>query len=580
MRKFWSVKCTTLRFVGFVGLVFSLHCAGPKEYTLAPLITEENDTKSIPKPEAKDLDVYEEGIENLFGHEINEATNLSWHIRKISNNHKRAKNLNALDEVPNSTWFRNRNAHHRMSLEEIKRGPNRGRGPNMDSTMTIIGAKTRGVSAGFLIEDSRGERYLIKFDRKGFPQLNTAAEVITTKFVYAAGYNTPENYLTALDPNQLRVADGLMVEDRWGREVPMKFDYVQMILDKAHANPDGTYRVVASKLIEGEPLGPFRFSKTRPDDPNDHVPHHHRRELRGYQVIASWLNNSDAKASNTLDVYVTENGKSFVRHYMIDFGTSLGSSGYGAAGPGRGHRSAFDFSRTLSKILTLGLWVEPWEKAPKSIRPSIGYFDAKLFDPGRFKFIIPNPAFQKATELDNFWGAKIVMSFTDKQIKAVVETAEYSNSEDEEYLIKTLIKRRDKIGRYWYGKVNPLDDFHLAQNNNGLNVMHFEDLSVTAGFETAAESYYRYRLGCRGDDLTDYYISKGHTYLEFNPEILQEIEKVSRANSNGKPDDRIFYFEIETKRGDNGWGKKVRVHFYYPTDSEDQPRIVALEREN
>jgi len=45
---------------------------------------------------------------------------------------------------------------------------------------------------------------------------------------------------------------------------------------------------------------------TRKDAGNDHVPHNHRREMRGYKVIAAWLNSVDTKANNTLDMYVEE----------------------------------------------------------------------------------------------------------------------------------------------------------------------------------------------------------------------------------------------------------------------------------
>ncbi len=69
----------------------------------------------------------------------------------------------------------------------------------MSGPISIIKAKAEGVSPGFVMKDAKGEVYFVKFDIKGFPQLNTAAEVISTKFVYACGYNTPENYLSVLD---------------------------------------------------------------------------------------------------------------------------------------------------------------------------------------------------------------------------------------------------------------------------------------------------------------------------------------------------------------------------------------------
>jgi len=525
-----------------------------------------------------------------LGREIDEYGNISWHNRKLTNNHKQAKNTNALDEVPNSSWFTNRNGKYPMVLEELKRGPNKGSGPDLEGSLTIIGAKVEGVSPGFTVEDRRGDVYFIKFDAKGYPQLNTAAEVITSKFVYAAGYNAPENYLSTLDPKRLQIANGVKVKNRWGKDVPMKFEFLQKVWKKVHSNPDGTYRVVASKLLEGEFLGPFLFAGRRKDDPNDRINHNHRRELRGYKVIAAWLNNNDVKANNTLDMYVEKDGKYFVKHYMLDFGTSLGSSGYGLGGRSRGHKGAFDLGHMLKKALSLGLWLERWEKEPRLVSRSVGYFESRLFNPEDYAQLFPNLAFQKATELDGFWGAKIIMSFTDQQIRAIVETGEYENQEDEDYIVKTLIERRDKTGRYWYSRVNPLDNFRFAQTNgsNGHetgsgNVVEFDDLAVKAGLEDASETTYHYKLQYRGKDLTDYK-TEGNPYFSSTAEMNRVIDEVFKGQNNLKEEDKILTFKIQTRRGKRGsWGKYVKVHFYSPFNQETngmQPQIVAIERKN
>ena len=579
---------TTVFFILLV-IINSMHCASSKHYKLKPVITEENDKKSIPKPKVQRIGIYEDAIENIFGREIDEYSNISWHIRKLINNHKQAKNTNALDEVPNSSWFTNRNGKYPMTLEELKRGPNRRIGrPDMEGPLTIIAAKVEGVSPGFRVKDRKGDIYFIKFDINGFPQLNTAAEVITTKFVYAAGYNTPENYLSTLDPKQMQIAEGVKVKNRWGRDVPMTYEFVQKLFDKVHPNPDGTYRVVASKLLEGEPIGPFQFSGRRKDDPNDYVNHNHRRELRGYKAISAWLNNNDIKANNTLDMYVEEDNKYFVKHYLLDFGNSLGSRGLGLGGRSRGHKGTFDLGNMLKKTLSLGLWVERWEKEPRLVTSSVGYFESRLFNPEDYAQLVPNLAFQKATELDGFWGAKIVMSFTDEQIRAIVETGEYENQEDEDFVVKTLIERRDKTGRYWYSTVNPLDNFRFAQTNgsNGQQnpngrVVEFDDLAVKAGFENASETTYRYKLKYRGKDLTNYFFSKGHPSLFLNSEMHQVIEKLFNEKTNIREDDKILTFKIETKRSEFGsWRKTIEVYFYYPIGNEKAPQIVAIKREN
>ena len=89
-----------------------------------------------------------------------------------------------------------------------------------------------------------------------------------------------------------------------------------------------TARIASSraKPSYGKPVGPFLYVGTRSDDPNDVVPHEHRRELRALRVFAAWTNHVDSKAINSLDALVTENGKAVVRHYLIDFGSTMGSA--------------------------------------------------------------------------------------------------------------------------------------------------------------------------------------------------------------------------------------------------------------
>ena len=108
---------------------------------------------------------------------------------------------------------------------------------------------------------------------------------------------------------------------------------IAWLLSRAVRANDGSYRVILSKATPGRPVGRIRFHGTRADDPNDVVPHEHRRELRGYFVFAAWLNHVDAKGINSLSSLITENGRSFIRHYLLDFGSALGSA---AVGPREG----------------------------------------------------------------------------------------------------------------------------------------------------------------------------------------------------------------------------------------------------
>src|SRR5204863_6939255 len=164
----------------------------------------------------------------------------------------------------------------------------------------------------------------------GYRGMATGTEVAVTKLMWALGYNVPENHIASLHREQLVVATDATFTTPGGAKRALRPGDIDRLLEKADRDPDGSYRVVASKALPGKPVGRIRFTGVRPDDPNDVVPHEDRRELRGYGVFAAWVNHVDAKAINSLDTLVTENGRSFVRHHLLDFGSALGS---GALGP-------------------------------------------------------------------------------------------------------------------------------------------------------------------------------------------------------------------------------------------------------
>lgn len=88
------------------------------------------------------------------------------------------------------------------------------------------------------------------------------------------------------------------------------------------------------------------------------------------------------------------------------------------------HENSLDPHQILANTVTLGLHVRGWEKAEKPKYPSIGYFESGLFKSEKYEFITPNPVFERMTNEDAFGGAKIVMSFSDEQLKTEVDQGE------------------------------------------------------------------------------------------------------------------------------------------------------------
>jgi hypothetical protein len=147
------------------------------------------------------------------------------------------------------------------------------------------------------------------------------------------------------------------------------------------------------------------------------------------------------------------------------------------------HRAGWEYmwepKAALGRILTLGIWDREWIRIRYPDLPSIGRLESDKFEPAAWKPEYPNPAFSRATPEDAYWGARIVMSFTDDDIRTIVETGDLSNPEAEQYLVEQLIQRRGKIGAYWFNRVNTADRFRVSDAGLG-----FDRLASLYGFSS------------------------------------------------------------------------------------------------
>ncbi|MFH0810068.1 MAG: hypothetical protein V2A77_06325 [Pseudomonadota bacterium] len=348
--------------------------------------------------------------------------------------------------VDSPDWFINRNLNRPLTPEEMERGAGE---PPAPGPLTVTGGKKGGVQPGFVARDGRGRKYIFKLDVTDYPEMATAAEVITDRLYHAAGYNVPGANIVCFSRDELSIMPGAGYVTDDGFTCPLTPKALDTILAASCRTSQGRYRAVAVNYIEGRLKGPFSFLGTRPDDMNDTIPHQHRRELRGLLTISSFLNNPDLIETNTLDSYVTENGKSFLKHYLIDFGTSLGSYAFLHMPRRGGHEYAIDWREIAKSLFTLGIYSRPYEGEDLNIVPSVGFIDVERFDPGHWRPEYPNPAFSYLTAADAFWGARVVMSYSDDQLRAAVRAARFSNPQTEDYVLRVLKYRRDAVGRYW-----------------------------------------------------------------------------------------------------------------------------------
>jgi hypothetical protein len=449
------------------------HTASPRFYSDDP-ISRDPETKDASGVQAVDVSGQFDLIENSFlgaGEEIDQ----------------RALNVNTIDEVPDSSWFTNRVgplASGPIDLAALVKGPNSGNGP-APGTWTVTGRKSEGVTPGFTIRDSTGEIYWIKFDPAGFPEMASGAEVISTKFFHAFGYHVPENYVATFRREMLTIAPDATMRDEDGRRRRFGELDLDAILENAAVQPDGSYRVLASRNLPGRVLGPFRYYGTRPDDPNDIFPHEHHRELRGLSVFSAWLNHDEVRSTNSLDTVVPAGGRQIVRHHLLDFGATIGSGSVKAASRRAGNEFVWESRPTLITMLTLGFYVRPWLKVPYPEIPAVGRFESTYFRPELWKPDYPNPAFKNARPEDRFWAARILAAFNDDAVAACVRSAQFSNPGATEYLTKTLLERKSKVLSTWLNGTNPIINVRLSPSGG----LTFENAAEQAAVAKAADHY-------------------------------------------------------------------------------------------
>ena len=415
---------------------------------------------------------------------------------------RRAGDINSLGEVPNSTWFTNRMGTLDLSPKDIARGPNQSDGPDLSEPLKIVKGKEGGASVGFIVEDARGDRYIVKFDHPMEPVVETATDVIVQRLLWACGYNVPENSVVYLRRDQLVVTEKSKIRDALGKKVPLTDDKVDRMLAMIHQRDDGQYRAMTSKYLSGIPVGGIKPKGVRTDDINDTVAHQHRRVLRGLYVFYSWLQYTDVKSANMLDMWVEDPdrpGQHYVKHYLVDFGKSLGAFWTLEGEESDGHAYSFDPVFDVVSLVTFGLWERPWEGTRDPGLLGVSIIDAEHFHPGKWKSHFPYLPFSRRDKFDSYWATKILMSFGPQHIRAAVAQGKFEDPDAVDYLTAVLVGRQRKIGAYWFRKVNPIDNFALGSRENGVRLC-FDDLLLHHNLALPREKASHYAATSHGFD--------------------------------------------------------------------------------
>jgi hypothetical protein len=446
--------------------------ATPKFYGDDPL-QREPETQDASRVQKWEIDLFWDLAENLFGNPGGRRPLV------------KSRDVNTIDELPDSSWFTNRIGTEPLSTADAVRGPLSGDGP-APGTWTVSSPKESGYAPGFTMKDAKGDLWFVSFDGVGFPEAATGAILVANKIFWALGYWQVENYLVHIQPKDIIVSDTATIRTPAGKRRKMKDSDVGDVLRRANKSPDGSYRAIAARAVTGRTIGGFRYYDTRPDDPNDVIPHEDRRVLRALKVFGAWTNLVDMKAGNTLDSVITENGKSVVRHYLQDVGSTFGTGANAPREYDEGWEYLYEGDKAMKRLITLGLFLQPWQTVRYTEDPAIGRFEGVEFDPTDWKPRVPTAAFVRARADDNFWAARRVMAFSDDIIRAIASAGQYHDERAAKLLADVLIQRRDKIGQAYLNAVNPVVNFAL----DGSDTLTFQNAAVDAHVASEPASGY------------------------------------------------------------------------------------------
>lgn len=474
-----------LRWIALVALLFLACPAGARadDRAVDDGTWVDHDGAPIPAPKEREKNLHGHQFREAFSEPLSRAFDVPdkilWLTRQFTGGTKpQSVNVNRFDEVPNSSWFTNRNHVRALTPTEVRLGA--------DATDTrptppyvIKSYKKQGVNPGFILKDAKDRRWVVKLDPVGHPQLGSGADAVVSRLLHAAGYNVPHDVSFTFRREELEIDEDLAKGE--DGEAPFRGEDLDSLLGYGARADDGRSYAQASLFLAGTPIGHIDMRGRRPDDANDLYKHMNRRELRGLFVLMSWVGNWDTKDQQSLDTFIEQRDSlGHVRHHLLDLGAALGAAAEGAKAERAGYEYRVDWGWIGRRLVTLGFAIEPWRHARQETGiPSVGNFESAAYQPDKFKSSMAHPAFVKRTSRDSYWGAKLVASFSDAQIAAAIDAAGYEDARAKPVLLSLLTARRDKLARFWFDRVAPVDFFHVDGST-----LRFRDLAVDRGLET------------------------------------------------------------------------------------------------
>jgi hypothetical protein len=219
--------------------------------------------------------------------------------------------------------------------------------------------------------------------------------------LWALGYHVPANYLVTLEGTGRGDLDGR--------------------------------RAIASSIVPGAVAGRWKLDWFR-----------YRREIRALRVACAWLNDVDRVDGNNLVAIADD----VATYYLLDFDSALGAWQGKPKQPWRGWQHAWDVQWQWRTVTSLGRDKPGYDPNQPIVSRGVGRFDNR-FDPIEWRPQLPNSAFRHMTENDAAWMARKIAAISGPQLEAIVNEARFTDPQDSQYVLETLLARRRAVLQAW-----------------------------------------------------------------------------------------------------------------------------------
>lgn len=374
-----------------------------------------------------------------------------------------AGDVNALDEVPRSSWMSPTIAEIALDLDPPALPFHR------------LSAPATGREGAVRVVDARGRFFELWRDPPDRPEMSTAAAVIGGRLTRALGYRVPGVWALDLGLRDFSV------------HTPEDLGALRALFDSGPAPRDGLHRVGVVRWPIGADLGPTHGFDRRIGDRNDRVPHLDRRTMRALGVVFEWLGVTRFASGVLRDTYVGAPGQGHVVHYVVDLGGALGADAVVRADLPRDDDTDLAGRNTLVTMGTLGLYTP--KIAPTQRRwPAIGEYSAELGNK-RFQTSPPFEPIDRLLPADAYWIARRIAALPPAAIEAAVEAGRVGDRAARARLLALIQARRLAVVSRAFAAVTPCE---VERAERGAVLLR--DDAVLRGFASAESTRYRLEL--------------------------------------------------------------------------------------